>query len=88
MHNPLDYLMIGELEILKEQLNTGFAQMIHNKELVTGLPEEDRNKYMRLASEACTFYNESLVLKEGQIRIKDYHKDLEHNVGIEIKFRK
>jgi len=88
--NPLDALSVDELEILLKAVQNSFGQLRIKGVLVSGLPDEENEKYMRIYHEAGLYFFNTRNLKDGQLGFR-YSMDYEnfaHNVKIEIEFRK
>lgn len=89
-NNPLDALSLEELEILLKAVQNSFGQTWVHDVLVSGLPDEENNKYMRIYREAGMYYFNTSNLKEGQLGFRNSmdYENFAHNVKIEIEFRK
>ena len=92
--NPLDALSVEELEILLKAVQNSFGQLRRKIgmqwTLVSGLPDEENYKYMRIYHKAGLYYFTTSNLKDGQLGFRycmDY-ENFAHNVKIEIEFRK
>lgn len=88
--NPLDKYSIEELETLLRAVQNSFGQLTIDGVLVSGLPDEENRKYMKIYQEAGIYYFNTRNLKEGQlgfINSMDY-QNFAHNLKIEIEFRK
>lgn len=89
-NNPLDALSVDELEILLKAVQNSFGQVIKEGVLVSGLPDAENYKYMRIYHEAGWYYITTSNLKDGQLGVRNSmdYKNFAHNVKIEIEFRK
>ena len=92
--NPLDALSLEELEILLKAVQNSFGQLRRKIgmqwTLVSGLPDEENYKYMRIYHKAGLYYFTTSNLKDGQLGFRNSmdYENFAHNVKIEIEFRK
>ena len=92
--NPLDALSVEELEILLKAVQNSFGQLRRKIgmqwTLVSGLPDEENYKYMRIYHKAGLYYFTTSNLKDGQLGFRNSmdYENFAHNVKIEIEFRK
>lgn len=89
-NNPLDKYSIEELKTLLRAVQNSFGQLWIRGVLVSGLPDEENNKYMRIYHEAGMYYFNTRNLKEGQLGFRNSmdYENFAHNLKIEIEFRK
>ena len=88
--NPLDALSLEELEILLKAVQNSFGQLRREGVLVSGLPDAENYKYMRIYHKAGLYYFTTSNLKDGQLGFRNSmdYENFAHNVKIEIEFRK